>query len=173
MGITHGIEWIKGSPVAALVMVLAIGACQTGGGGGAGGTSDRPPPDCAALGEECTDADECCDAAAGCVDGTCEADGGGGGGSSGSGDVAAGQAIYETDCMGCHAVPGTGGGFGPDLQGATAEDLEAGSQADDHPFDASSLAEDDFDDLEAFLAEDDGGVAASYPSLLLSGRKLV
>ncbi len=154
MDVIHSTGLIGRSRIAVLMTALAVGACQTGTGGGTGDGTGTPSPSCAELGESCTDAGDCCDSTADCVDGTCQEDSGGGGG---SGNVAAGQAIYDTDCMGCHAAPGAGGGFGPDLANTSAQDLQTGAQADGHPFDASGLAEEDFADLEAFLAEDDGG----------------
>ncbi|MFQ5492160.1 MAG: c-type cytochrome [Phycisphaerae bacterium] len=154
-------EWIKGCGIVAVVasaFLVAMTGCPTAGGGGGGGDGPPPPPPaCAEIGQTCTDAGDCCDDTAVCTGGTCQADGGGG-----SGNVADGQATYETSCMACHGTPTEGGGAGPDLATDTAEDLQAGSTAQGHPFDASGLSQDDFADLEAFLAEGGGDGGGSF-----------
>ncbi len=88
-------------------------------------------------GVECPDGQEC-------VDGECvPVDGG-------DGDPTAGAAFYTDNCVGCHAADGAGG-FGPNIQGYTAAELQAG--VEEFPaFHGMAITADDYANLEAYLA---------------------
>ena len=83
--------------------------------------------------------------------------GGGGGDTNGVGDATAGEAIYNANCRNCHGTPGQDDGPAPgasDLADFTAPQLDDGATAEGHP-DLPELTGDDYDDLAAYLAQDD------------------
>ena len=87
--------------------------------------------------------DEDCAAGQVCTNGECVA---------GGGDAAAGEAFYIANgCGGCHAADASGG-FGPNIQGASAADILAQlNGADPHPVTVDGVTEQDALDLEAWL----------------------
>ena len=76
-------------------------------------------------------------------------------GEMGGANAAAGQATFEANCQTCHGEPGVGGVIAQDLAGTSAADLAAGANAEDH-LSIAGIAEDDYTDMAAFLATDDG-----------------
>ena len=94
------------------------------------------------------------------VVGTGCASGGGGGGGGGptpvGPDANAGQATYTNECMACHGAPEAGDGTAPDLADDTPEELQNGVTSGTHP-DVADLTQNDYANLAAFLADENGG----------------
>jgi len=84
------------------------------------------------------------------------ATGGGGGPTPAGPDANAGQAAYTNDCMVCHGTPEAGDGTAPDLADDTSAELQNGLTSADHP-EADDLTQDEYADLAAFLAVENGG----------------
>jgi hypothetical protein len=95
----------------------------------------------------CSSAPVQCPTGEECVDGECvPVDGGGGE----EGDAVAGAAYYAANCAACHGANGEGG-LGPNVQGQSKAELQAGVEA--APIHAAiPITEDDYCNLEAFLA---------------------
>jgi hypothetical protein len=92
-----------------------------------------------------TDAD--CDEGEACSNGACveDVDTNGTGG-----DATAGATFYSATCQGCHGADAVGG-IGPNIQGFTAAELQAGLEAA-AIHDSLTVTAEDYANLEAYLA---------------------
>jgi len=100
---------------------------------------------------ECVPDDPCagvnCDEGETCVDGECVPENGGG-------DPVAGETFYGTSCVACHGAGGAGG-IGPNIQGQTAAELQAGVEgAAIHA--SLTISAEDYANLAAYLAAQGG-----------------
>jgi len=99
----------------------------------------------------------------------CQSGGGGGGGPQGEGqptgdpaELEAGRLIYQQSCAGCHGTPGAADGSAPDLNNASANELQATLESDRHPGGAHApLGDDELVQLSTYLEAD--GAAADSP----------
>ncbi len=156
------------------ITTLGTGCPTTAGGGGGDDDGGDPAPECA-VNDDCDDNDPCTTDSCGddgncatapveCPDGQecdgetgdCADTGGGeGGGDPATGDAAAGETTYASDCMGCHGDPGDPPGpVGPGIAGADAEELAAHlTGAEPHAGgEFPELGEADYANMAAYLA---------------------